>query len=205
MFEEKAASDSLCGSEYRKCNANDADRPPPTRVIMKARRVIPILPEPTSRLTPAVVATIKQAIAANVSRPGALLPVLHAIQDALGYVPKDSVALIAHELNLSRAEVHGVITFYHHFRQEQPGRHIVQLCRAEACQAVGSRALEVHVTARLGVRMKGTAADRRVTLEPVYCLGNCALAPSVTIDGRLYGRMTAQRFDELMTLAGALA
>lgn len=203
MFEEKAASDSLWGSEYRKRNSNDADRPP--RVIMKARRVIPILPDPMSRLAPAVVATIKQSIAANLSRPGALLPILHGIQDALGYVPKDSVALIAHELNLSRAEVHGVITFYHHFRQEQPGRHIVQLCRAEACQAVGSTVLEVHITAKLGVSMKGTAADRRVTLEPVYCLGNCALAPSVTIDGRLFGRMTAQRFDELMTLAGAPA
>lgn len=172
---------------------------------MKARRVIPILPEPASRLAPAVLATIKQSIAANVSRPGALLPVLHGIQDALGYVPKESVALIAHELNLSRAEVHGVITFYHHFRQEPPGRHIVQLCRAEACQAVGATDLEAHVTAKLGVSTKGTTADRRVTLEPVYCLGNCALGPSVTIDGRLHGRMTAQRFDELMTRADAPA
>lgn len=172
---------------------------------MKARKVIPIRLEPASRLTPAELAAVERSIEANLARPGALLPVLHGIQDALGYVPKDGVALIAHRLNLSRAEVHGVITFYHHFRQSQPGRHVVQLCRAEACQAVGSAALEAHVTAKLGVGMKGTTADGEVTLEPVYCLGNCALGPSVTIDGRLYGRVTERRFDELMTLASAPA
>ena len=168
---------------------------------MKARKVIPILPEPGSRLAPAVLVAVKQAIASNLARPGALLPVLHAIQDAVGYVPHDSVALVARELNLSRAEVHGVITFYHHFRQEPPGRHVVQLCRAEACQAVGSAALETYVTGKLGVAMKGTTADGQVTLEPVYCLGNCALGPSIAIDGKLHGRVTAQRFDELLQTA----
>ena len=170
---------------------------------MKGRKIIPIVPEPGSRLAPGTLAAVKDAIAANASRPGALLPVLHAVQDALGHIPKDSVALIAHELNLSRAEVHGVITFYHHFRQEAPGRHIVQLCRAEACQAVGSAALEAHAIAKLGVAMQGTTSDREVTLEPVYCLGNCALGPSIMIDGQLHGRVTAQRFDELLQLAGA--
>lgn len=174
------------------------------RVTMKMRKVIPILPEPGSSLAPAVLAAVRKAIADNASRPGALLPVLHAIQDALGYVPNDSVALVARELNLSRAEVHGVITFYHHFRQKPPGRHIVQLCRAEACQAVGAAELEAHVTAQFGVAMKGTTADGRVTLEPVYCLGNCAIGPSVTIDGALHGRVTARRFDELFEHAESL-
>jgi formate dehydrogenase subunit gamma len=109
--------------------------------------------------------------------PGALLPILHEVQGALGYVPKDAVPLIAHALNLSRAEVHGVISFYHYFRTTKPGRHVVQLCRAEACQAVGAAQLEKHARRSLGVDFHGTTADGAVTLEPVYCLGNCALGP----------------------------
>ncbi len=130
--------------------------------------------------------------------PGALLPVCHAVQQALGFVPKDAVAVIAHELNLSIAEVHGVLTFYHYFRRERPGRHVVHLCRAEACQALGAQALEAHAKASLGIDFHGTTADGAISLEPVYCLGNCALGPSMMIDEHLQGRITAQRFDALI-------
>jgi len=133
--------------------------------------------------------------------PGALLPILHAVQQALKFVPKDAVPLIARELNLSIAEVHGVVTFYHYFLQERPGRHVVHLCRAEACQAVGAVQLEAHAKSSLGVDFHGTTADGAITLEPVYCLGNCALGPSVMIDERLQGRVSPQRFDALMAKA----
>src|SRR5207244_6449419 len=116
-------------------------------------------------------------------RPGALLPVLHAIQDALGYVPASSVPLIAEGLNLSRAEVHGVISFYHYFRDTAPGRHTIHLCRAEACQSMNQKGLEAHAKERLGVDYHGTTADGAFSFEPVYFLGNCACAPSMMIDG----------------------
>ena len=109
--------------------------------------------------------------------------------------------LIAGELNLSRAEVHGVVTFYHYFRTRRPGRHVVHLCRAEACQSLGAADLEAHAKKTLGVDFHSTSADGAVTLEPVYCLGNCALGPSVMIDERLHGRVSAQRFDELVAAA----
>ncbi len=141
---------------------------------------------------------IAQSIAAHQERPGGLLPLLHAIQDALGFVPPDAVARIAQALNLSRAEVHGVITFYHDFRTAPPGRHVVKLCRAEACQAMGSEALEAHARARLGVDFRETTANGAITLEPVYCLGNCALSPAVMIDGQLHGRVSSERLDRLM-------
>jgi formate dehydrogenase subunit gamma len=131
--------------------------------------------------------------------PGALLPVLHAVQEALTFVPKDAVPLIARELNLSIAEVHGVVSFYHYFLQERPGRHVLHLCRAEACQALGSVALEAHAKEKLGVDFHGTTSDGAITLEPVYCLGNCALGPSLMIDQQLHGRVTAERFDALVT------
>ena len=137
--------------------------------------------------------------------PGALLPSLHGVQETLGFVPKDGVPLIARELNLSIAEVHGVITFYHYFRQERGGRHVVHLCRAEACQAVGAVALEAHAKQVLGIDFHGTTADGAVSLEPVYCLGNCALGPSVMIDDRLHGRVSADRFDQLMVQTRQLA
>ncbi|MDB5969214.1 MAG: hypothetical protein JWQ90_1664 [Hydrocarboniphaga sp.] len=172
---------------------------------MKARRIIPIQPEPGSALPPDERAAVRAAIAANKQRAGALLPVLHGVQDALGYVPKDAVALVAYELNLSRAEVHGVVTFYHYFREHKPGRHVVQLCRAEACQAVGAVALEAHAKRSLGVDFHGTTADGAVTLEPVYCLGNCALGPSVMVGEKLQGRVTPQRFDKLLAQARATA
>jgi len=144
---------------------------------------------------------IDEALAEHETRPGALLPILHAIQDAIGYVPIDAIPRIATALNLSRAEVHGVVTFYHHFRSSPPGRHIVQLCRAEACQSMGSAALAEEIKAQLGIDFHQTSADGAVSLEPVYCLGNCACSPAVMIDGQLHGRVTAQRFQQLLRTA----
>src|ERR1700680_2276482 len=140
-----------------------------------SRRVIPIKVEPPSSLSAAERTAVLGACARLKALPGALLPVLHAVQEALKYVPKDAVPLIAKELNLTVAEVHGVVSFYHYFLQERPGRQVMHLCRAEACQALGSVALEAHVKARLGIDYHGTTRDGGITLEPVYCLGNCAL------------------------------
>jgi formate dehydrogenase subunit gamma len=134
---------------------------------------------------------------------GALMPILHAVQNELGFVPHDAVPLIARELNLSIAEVHGVLSFYHYFRKEAGGRHVVHLCRAEACQSVGATRVEAHAKRTLGVDFHGTTKDGAIRLEPVYCLGNCSLGPSIMIDDRLHGRVSTQRFDELM--AGARA
>jgi formate dehydrogenase subunit gamma len=142
--------------------------------------------------------SVEQALAEHRARPGALLPVLHAVQDRLGFIPPACLALIAETLNLSRADVHGVLTFYHDFRTAAPGRHVVQLCRAESCQAMGCDRLENSVKARLKIDFHETTADGAVTLQPVYCLGNCALSPAIIIDGHLYGRVTPERFDELM-------
>jgi formate dehydrogenase subunit gamma len=139
-----------------------------------------------------------QACASLKDRPGALLPILHAVQDAIGFVPSEAVAVIASELNLSRAEVHGVVTFYHYFRTQRGGRHVVHLCRAEACQALGAAALEEHAKRSLGMDFHATSRDGTITLEPVYCLGNCALGPSLMIDHELKGRVSPARFDELM-------
>ncbi len=130
--------------------------------------------------------------------PGGLLPLLHAVQAAVGYVPAEAVPGIATAMNLSRAEVHGVLTFYHDFRQEPAGRHQVQLCRAEACQAVGARELEAHATSTLGIEPGNTTSDGTVTLDAVYCLGNCACGPPVRIGDRVYGRVDAGRFDQLL-------
>lgn len=141
---------------------------------------------------------VERALAAHRSRPGALIEILHAIQDAIGFVPPATLSPVAQALNLSRAEVHGVVTFYHHFRTTPPGRHLVQLCRAESCQAMGAQHLEENVRARLNVDYHETTGDGAVTLEPVYCLGNCALSPAVTIDGQLYGRVTPEKFEQLL-------
>ena len=130
--------------------------------------------------------------------PGGLLPLLHAIQAELGYIPPDTVEAIASAMNLSRAEVHGVISFYHDFRSEPLGRHRVQICRAEACQAMGSRELEAHAMATLGMAFGETSADGAITLEPVYCLGNCACTPSIRVGDRVYARVTPERFDEIL-------
>jgi formate dehydrogenase subunit gamma len=134
---------------------------------------------------------------------GPLIPILHAVQEQLGFVPKDAVTIIARELNLSIAEVHGVVSFYHYFRQDSGGRHVVHLCRAEACQSVGATAVEAHAKRTLGIDFHGTTKDGAIRLEPVYCLGNCALGPSIMIDDQLHGRVSAQRFDQLMQSARA--
>lgn len=130
---------------------------------------------------------------------GPLLPILHALQDAFGYVPEAAVPVIAQELNLTRAEVHGVVTFYHDFRHAPAGRHVVKLCRAEACQSMGCDELIAHAERRLGVAMGETSADGAVTLEPIYCLGLCATAPSAMVDGRLVGRLDAAAIDAIAT------
>ena len=132
------------------------------------------------------------------ARPGPLIEVLHAIQAELGYVPPAAVPLVASELNLSRAEVHGVVSFYHFFRSTPPGAHTVSVCRAESCQAVGGEALAAHARQRLGVDFHETTPDGRFSLEPVYCLGNCACSPAVMIDGQLHGRVSPERFDALL-------
>lgn len=162
------------------------------------RRVIPIQAEPPDALRAAERTRVLEACALLKDRPGALLPILHAVQDAIGFVPSEAVQLIASELNLSRAEVHGVVTFYHYFRTRRGGRHVVHLCRAEACQALGAAALEAHAKKTLGIDFHATSSDGAVTLEPVYCLGNCALGPALMIDTELKGRVSAGRFDELM-------
>lgn len=142
------------------------------------------------------------AIAAIIERwkdePGGLLPLFHEVQAALGFVPVESLDDIAGALNLSRAEVHGVLSFYHDFRTTPGGRHTVQICRAEACQAVGSRALEQRATELLGARLGGTSDDGAVTLEPVYCLGNCACGPSVRVDDRVHGRVDSKKLESLL-------
>lgn len=130
--------------------------------------------------------------------PGALLPILHAVQDGLGYVPADAVPRIATALNLSRAEVHGVVSFYHHFRSSPPGRHVLHLCRAEACQSMGAERLATQVRERLGIDFHETTADGAVTLEPIYCLGNCACAPAAMLDGEVWGRLSPERIDALL-------
>lgn len=146
-------------------------------------------------------ASVEAHIAAHKSLPGALLPLLHAIQDDIGYVPQDSYEAIAKALNLSVAEVHGVVTFYHHFRTHQPGKHILQICRAESCQAMGSEALEAHVKKTLGIDYHQTTADGAITLEAVYCLGNCACSPSVAIDEQVCGRVDTDRVNEIIAQA----
>jgi len=130
--------------------------------------------------------------------PGGLLPLLHAIQGDLGYIPAESVASIASGLGLSRAEVHGVISFYHDFRTEPGGRHVLQICRAEACQAMGSRVLEEHAKKTLGVDVGATTADGGISLQAVYCLGNCACSPSVRIDDAIHARVDPGRLDALL-------
>ena len=144
---------------------------------------------------------VKRVVESAVHRLGAergpLLEILHAVQDELGCVPAEAVAPIADALNLSRAEVHGVVSFYHHFRAAAPGRYVVQLCRAEACQSMNARATEARAKELLGVDFGATTADGRVTLEAVYCLGNCACAPAIMVNGELHGRVTPARFAEL--------
>jgi len=142
--------------------------------------------------------TLDEIVAEHSGQIGALMPILHALQDRLGYVPEAAIPILATKLNLSRAEVHGVVHFYHDFRSELPGKHTIQVCRAEACQAMGSVALEEHIKHTLGIDYGQTSADGRFTLLPVYCLGNCACTPSVRIDEKIHARVTPKRFEQLL-------
>ena len=139
-----------------------------------------------------------EIIAGHRETEGATLVILHALQEEFGYVPEPAIPMVAEALNLSRAEVHGVFTFYHDFRKEPAGRHVLKLCRAEACQAAGSDALAARAEAKLGIALGYTTADERVTLEPIYCLGLCATAPSAMLDGRVVGRLDEKRLDALL-------
>lgn len=144
------------------------------------------------------VSAVHRIIHAKKSMPGAMLPILHDIQDMVGFIPSDAVPIIADALNVSRAEVHGVITYYHHFRQHPTGRTVVQICRAEACQSRGANALVDHAKRALGCDFHQTTADGEVTLEPVYCLGQCAVGPNLMIGDALHARVTPERFNALM-------
>jgi formate dehydrogenase subunit gamma len=144
------------------------------------------------------VAAVRDIIAERRQMAGAMLPILHGIQDRIGYIPPDAVALIAAELNVSRAEVHGVISFYHYFRQQPPARHVLQVCRAEACQARGGEALAEVAQHLLGCAFHEHSDDGQFTLEPVYCLGQCACGPNVTIDDQLHARVDAAKLQRLL-------
>jgi formate dehydrogenase subunit gamma len=148
-------------------------------------------------LAPAAAVTI-EILARHGSRQDQLLPVLHALQDRLGFIPPEQVPTIAQHFNLSRAEVHGVITFYHYFRTTPPARCTVQLCRAEACQSMGGDRLLAHAQETLGCGLHEHSADGAFALEPVYCLGQCASAPAMTVDGAVFARVTPARFDALL-------
>ena len=134
-------------------------------------------------------------------RPGALLPILHALQDEFGYIDEAAVPLIADALNISRAEVHGVISFYHDFRHAPPGRHVLKMCRAEACQSMGCEKVIRHVEGRLGIQLGDTTEDGSLTVDQVFCLGLCALSPAVMLDGKPYGRVSSEVADSLIDSA----
>jgi formate dehydrogenase subunit gamma len=142
-----------------------------------------------------------EIIAEYASLEGATLVILHALQAAFGHIPEPSIPMVATALNLSRAEVHGVFTFYHDFRRQPAGRHVLKLCRAEACQATGGDALAARAEQKLGIALGATTADRQVTLEPIYCLGLCATAPAAMLDGRVVGRLDPARIDALIAEA----
>ena len=151
-------------------------------------------PDEAAEVTEAVAAIIEE----HRSLEGPLLPILHAVQAAFGHVPQAAVPQIAEALNQTRAEIHGVVSFYHDFRTEPGGRHVLRICRAEACKAVGGDALAAAALARLGVGWHGTTPNGAVTVEPVFCLGLCACGPAVMVDGRLHGRMDAGKLRALM-------
>lgn len=144
------------------------------------------------------VSKIEAIVEGKRNLPGATLPILHDLQSTFGYVPDEAIPVLADRLNLSRAEIHGVVTFYTDFRQSPPGKHVVQVCRGEACQAKGGNELEAHAKSTLGCDFHQTTVDQLATLEPVFCLGNCGCSPSVRIGDDVYGRVDATRFDELI-------
>ena len=156
----------------------------------------------TIRIAEGDIAERTRAIVADLrSLEGSLLPILHEVQEEFGYVPQEALPVIAEELNLSRAEVHGVVTFYHDYRDHPAGRHVLKLCRAEACQSMGGDALAERVKALLGIDFHQTMLDGSVTLEPVYCLGLCACAPAAMLDGEVYGRVDDAMASELVAEA----
>lgn len=155
-----------------------------------------IAPAPTEEEIRAIVAPLA-------SLEGPLLPMLHALQDAYRHVPQAAVAVLADVLNLSRAEIHGVISFYHDFKDAPAGRHVLKICRAEACQSMGGHALAETTLRKLGLDWHQTTSNGAVTIEPVYCLGMCACAPAAMLDDRVIGRLNEARMDRLLREAGA--
>lgn len=153
---------------------------------------------PTPALSKEQLKAVDDILARLKDEPGPLFPILHSIQDELGWVPDETVPAIARALNRSRAEIHGVITFYHHFRRHPVGKHMVQVCRAEACQSMGCQDLEAHAKKTLGIDYHGTTADGQISLEAVYCLGNCALSPSIRVNDDIVGKVSKERFDEVI-------
>jgi formate dehydrogenase subunit gamma len=150
-------------------------------------------------LAPAEREAVLRVVAAHRTRPGALIEILHGVQAELGFIPPAAVPVLALELNLSRAEVHGVVSFYHYFRHSAPGQQTIRVCQAESCQSMNSEGLTEHVKKALGIDFHETTADGKFTLEPVYCLGNCACSPAVMRNEDVFGRVTPERFDELLT------
>ncbi len=148
-------------------------------------------------------ARLRAIVAEHRNLEGPLLPILHAVQDAFGYVPQPALPILASELNLSRAEVHGVVTFYHDYRAQPAGRQVLKICRAEACQSMGCEALVRRAEARLGVECGNTTANDQVTLEAVYCLGLCAMSPAAMIDGEPVARLNAAKLENLLSEIGA--
>ena len=151
--------------------------------------------------------TYDRAIATEIigsfgAKPELLVQILHAFVDRYSYISEAAMRQIADELNISRADVYGVVSFYHDFRTRPPGRRVVKICQAEACQSMGSRALTAHAERSVGVALNQTTADGEVTLEPVYCLGNCACSPAIMIDNRVYGRVDNETFDRLVARGG---
>tara|TARA_B110000003_G_C16601938_1_gene515981 strand:- start:687 stop:1163 length:477 start_codon:yes stop_codon:yes gene_type:complete len=152
-------------------------------------------------LTEIQIKKIEQYVSAYKDTPGALLPLMHAIQDDLGYVPEDSYAIISKAYNLSIAEIHGFVTFYHHFRTHPTGKNVLQVCRAESCQAMGGEEIEMYCKDTLGIDYHQTTDDNLITLEPIYCLGNCACSPAVMINDNVIGRVSKKKIDNIIRIA----
>lgn len=161
------------------------------------------MPRSYQLLTGSIEAVVRAEAGRLPGDQSSLLPLLHAVQKEVGHVPDDAVPHIAAALNLSRAEVHGVITFYHDFRRALAGAHVIKLCRAEACQSRGGRAIEAALAARLGLAMGETRRDGQVSLEAVYCLGLCPTGPNALVDGRPVARLDAARIERIATQVGA--
>lgn len=151
----------------------------------------------TNSKTQSIEQTISDIVEQKKDVPGALLPILHGIQHHFGYIPKPALATIAQALQQTTAEIYGVISFYAHFHLKQPGKHTIEICRGEACQSMGSSALEQAVKKQLKIDYGQTTTDKNFTLEPVYCLGNCACSPAIKVGDKIYGRMTSEKFAKL--------